>query len=139
MKKFFLIFFVMSFSVILLTPRTARAGYFWSGGISYWVDSTWSDVNMFWSHHDMEDISKWKFCWRRKSNTNKGKNPCDYNSKIVFDPEATVRVKWDVVFKYQVEGYNTRKKKWKTYSLTISRPCFNARWSNSTISTLCNP
>jgi len=130
---------VSAFFIGLLFTSSAWAGYFYSGGFSWWVDTTWSNVEMHWSHHDMDEISKWKFCWRKKSNTSKGKNPCSYNTKIVTEPTATVKVKWDTVFKYQVEGYNTRKGKWVTYSSTIVRPCFNARWSNSTISTLCNP
>lgn len=137
-KKHFLILATLIFFFSLFI-NSAQAGYFWWSGSSGWKDSTWSKVEIFWSHHNMNDISKWKFCWRRKSNTSNGKNPCEYKTVIVHDPVAKIEVHWDIVFKFQVEGYNTKKGKWKTYSTTIIRPCFNARWSNAQVSTLCNP
>ncbi len=137
--KFYL---TTTFLALLFTASLAWAGYFWSGGWSNWNSSDKADVVMWWSHKDSADSSiyeKWRFCWRRKSNTNKGKNPCDYNTEIVFDTEAEVTVNWDTVFKYQVEAFNKKKDKWQTKSSTISRPCFNARWSNAGTSMRCKP
>ncbi len=139
MTKKHILIVTTSVFIFSLFINSALAGYWWWSGSSAWKDPNWSKVIIFWSHHKMNDISKWKFCWRRKSNTSEGKNPCDYKTVIVHDPQAEIEVKWDSVFKFQVEGYNTKKKKWKTYSTTIVRPCFNARVSNAQVSTLCNP
>jgi len=131
--------FLMVQIIFLVFIGSASAGSFWWSGYADWKDSTWSKVTISWNHNDMDEISKWKFCWKRKSNTSSGKNPCDYKTIIVYKPKAKIEVHWDTVFKFQVEGYNTKKGKWKTYSPTLVRPCFNARWSKSEVSTLCNP
>lgn len=138
MKKQFLIL-TIALLVISSSAAASLFGYFWYGGISHYDYSNVnrSDVELFWSHNDMDDISEWKFCWRRKSNTSNGKNPCDYNSMIVDEPTATVNVMWGITFKFQVEGYHTKKRKWIVYSPTISRPCFQAEAPGMSIQTNC--
>ena len=134
--------FAAALCITLLIPSTTWAGSWWWGATGIVYAAKESDVTLYWSHTNIDDsskFSKWKFCWRRKTNTSKGKNPCEYNTKIVHDPRVTVHVDHNRVYKFQVDAWNKKKKKWQTKSPTISRPCFRTYLGDGTISSICNP
>ena len=57
------------------------AGSFWYGGVSdgpFYPDGSaigYSDITFWWTTSKADDYDKYKFCWRKKSNTSQGDDP----------------------------------------------------------------
>jgi len=113
----------------------ATAGSFWYGGVSdgpFYIDGSdigYSDITFWWSTSKADDYDMYKFCWRKKSNTSKGDDPCLYNQIDTTDDtvqfsaiDKTILVY--TTYKFRIRARKEKNGNWTTLTSTIINPCF---------------
>ncbi|EAQ74387.1 MULTISPECIES: hypothetical protein [unclassified Synechococcus] len=113
----------------------AQASYFWYGGITDGPfypgggSTGYSDITFWWSSSNADDYDRYRLCWRQKSNTEDGKDPCDYDSVVSTLPEVQFDAQNQTIlanttYKFRLKAHKRRNDKWKTLTSTIVNPCF---------------
>lgn len=113
----------------------AYAGYLWWGGISdgpFYPDGSekgYSDITFWWSSSGDDKYDKYKFCWRKKTNTSKGKDPCLYNHILTEDDTVEFSalekdILANTTYKFRIRARKEKNGNWKLLTSWVSNPCF---------------
>lgn len=107
----------------------AEAGSFYRWGASEGPYPTYMDVDFYWSHSKADKYTKYEFCWRPRNADRNGKNPCDYNTRKVNDPEVhfkatNEKIHGNKVYKYRIRAKKESNGNWVNLTSTVINPCF---------------
>ncbi len=135
---------------ILTLSAPVQAGSFWWGGTSdgpFYPDGSdkgYMDITLWWSSSKAEKFDKYKFCWRKKSNTSKGKDPCLYNEIFTEDVSVEIsasdkQILASTTYKIRIRARKEKNDKWKTLTSWINNPCIWASGTGFKMSCKSNP